>query len=675
MPETTPIWLEIVLDLAGGEVRVSARGGRSEQTEARPLGAGFDVSTLRRFAEAVQGAAMRGQPLGAEPIARAQALHEALFGGAIGQLRSELRGELRSRSPEAGGSPLLVRVMARDPELQALPWEAACEPGSALGFWGSTPDLLPVRGATSREPWQPREVRGAVRVLAIAPEGGPGPKVLQGALAGPIASGEIEWLEPIEGRAANETNLFNRLRREPMPHVLHVLGHGQVDAQGLPRLRLADRPDGEAFWLPVESLAQHLQAHARSVLRLVVLEACEGAAPSAFASAAETLVRAGADAVLAHLWPVRAEAARACSTQFYRALASASQGGDVARSLNDARRAMLASFEASAEAFSPVLYLRAPEAKLFDFGRRRLEPPRPSPPSPPGGADLAPALARLLRRPFSLVLGDRLKDERAALGSFRDRLHQGLARASDPAPSGLPMSALTQRYAFRQGAERLGTEFQKLFRADQGPPLVEALARVLGPGVHTTLSRNPWLEQSLAATQPGRTIQVIQPRDESVLVMRREANRDWQELDAPPAGLEPEHEALLLRPYRGYTPDQAFTRPLLTEDDYYQLGLHMLWANLPVDLTNAALSLLSYRPALIVGISLFTAHHRRLLHTLYERGLPRGSLVVLEPEDTERKLWEAGTGLPGKGSGVEVIEMPSESLCAALGAMPQGGGQ
>jgi hypothetical protein len=81
---------------------------------------------------------------------------------------------------------------------------------------------------------------------------------------------------------------------------------------------------------------------------------------------------------VAHLWPVKADVARACSEQLYRALAGADQGkGDVARCLNEARRAILAAFEGSAEAFSPVLYLRGPDGVLFDFKGRKVTPREP----------------------------------------------------------------------------------------------------------------------------------------------------------------------------------------------------------------------------------------------------------------------------------------------------------
>ena len=47
-------------------------------------------------------------------------------------------------------------------------------------------------------------------------------------------------------------------------------------------LRLAD-DDGKQAWLPVELLAEQLQKSFRGALRLIVLEACEGARASVFA--------------------------------------------------------------------------------------------------------------------------------------------------------------------------------------------------------------------------------------------------------------------------------------------------------------------------------------------------------------------------------------------------------
>ncbi len=105
--------------------------------------------------------------------------------------------------------------------------------------------------------------------------------------------------------------------------------------------------------------------------------ACSGARPGVFASAAEILARSGVDAVVAHLWPVRAEVARAAALDFYTHLIGAHNGsGDIGASVQASRRTLLAS---GADGFSPVLYLRGPDSRLFDLEGRRVRPPRPTP--------------------------------------------------------------------------------------------------------------------------------------------------------------------------------------------------------------------------------------------------------------------------------------------------------
>ncbi len=364
-PAVTPVWIELSIDRSGNEIRVSARGSRGEFVPARPLG--LDRDTLLEFSAAVARAASRGQSLSAAVIDESQAIQRAVLGGEVSALFARLR--------EASAGPLLVRLLVHDVELQAVPWEALCNAGEALGFWGTSPNVLPVRSVASSEPWQPREVRGAVKVLAIAPTGSAGLANLKQALAARIATGEVEWLDPVEGRAAKVPGILERLRCEPIPHVIHFLGHGGIDDQGRPALRMGDEDDEEK-WLPAEVLAQQLASSFRGVLRLIVLEACELAKPSAFASAAEILARAGADAVVAFLWPVRADLARTCSTEFYLVLVADRGAGDVARALNEARRATLGTHESSAEAMSPVVYLRGPDGNIFDFQSRTVAPPR-----------------------------------------------------------------------------------------------------------------------------------------------------------------------------------------------------------------------------------------------------------------------------------------------------------
>ena len=653
------MWIEFDLTSQGEVVTLFARGCRGEQTQASPLGVDHDMEALGRFAAAVRSAAMYRRPLGAPVMAEARALYRAVF--------NPENEALRVRLAEAGGAPIMLRLNLHNADLQAVPWEALCKPEEALGFWASSPDVFPVRGIVTSEPWQPRAVRSALRVLAIAPNDSTSLGVLQSALQGRIDSGEIEWLEPIVGNATSVPYLFDRLRREPIPHVLHFLGHGSHE-NGVAVLRLADSSDGEETWLPVELFAQHLKANFRGFLRLIVLEACEGARPLAFASAGEILARAGASAVVAHIWPVRADVASVFSRQLYRSLAGADRhAGDIGIAMNEGRRAILGGFDSSAEAFSPILYLRGTESGLFDFKGRKIEPVgrRVVARREPSGLD--PALERLLAKPFSLLLGDRFRDQRTAIAGFRDKLSKELVKSAAPVSPALSMGALTQRFALHRGAAKLSAEFQKAFRAGVAPaPYLETLAGIVGPGVHTTLLRLPWLELAIAEKQPQRTIYAIQPNEQGVMILRREANgEDWEELDKLPNDVDLDNEVVILRPYGGYTPEQVFARPLLTEDDY-ALGMSVLEDALPRDVVNAVLTKLSYRSALIMGLAIHTAHHRLLLHRIFPRGIPRGSLAIIDSEDGERSLWEKGLGLPGKDEGVAVIELSLEDLGTAL---------
>src|SRR5262249_12627724 len=146
------------------------------------------------------------------------------------------------------------------------------------------------------------------------------------------------------------------------------------------------------------------------------------------------------------------------------------------------------------------------------------------------------------------------------------------------------------------------------------------------------------LEEAVAELQPDRTIYVIQPGEESTMVFRREAGGEWETLDEPPSALDPSKDIILLRLYRGYTPELVFTRPLLAEDDYLH-GMRELRDTLPPDLATVTLSTLSYRPALIVSLPTPAWHHRMLLHRLYPRGIPRGSLALIDPAHADQPLY------------------------------------
>jgi hypothetical protein len=673
-PPVSELWLEIDIAQAGEEISATARGGQDVQPRPHTLGTRFTPQLVSQFGEWVKEAASRSASLrdflpGAQVLREAEALHQALFQQGLQESLYRLQGA-------AGSEPILLRFNPKSPALKAVPWEALCQPGPGLGFLGALPGVLLARGVESVKAWQPREVKGAVRLLVISPSDAEAPGRLRALLHESLQAGELEWLEPLTGPYASKAGVLDRLRREPIPHILHFIGHGGLDAQGAPCLQLASRV-GEDPELKVELLAMELESSFRNDLRLVVLEACEGAQPGGLISAAERLAQAGAGAVVAHLWPVKADVARHCSVAFYRSLTRAAvQRGDVARSLHDARRSILAGYQESAEAFSPVLYLRGHGSTLFDFRRRKVAPPSaPARTTPATPVDPAVgALLAMLQQPCSLVLGDHLLVDSwaVAVESFRQKLLRDLQPTPWATPEALPLSTLSQRYVLQFGARRLKSEFQALFR-DTLPalPLVEALARRLSPGFHLTLLRLPVLDHALAEHRPELALYVIQPSQEdkeAPLVLRHTAGLGWETLDAFPESFDPQREVALLRLYRGYQPDQGFDAPLLTEDDYL-LGVRDLRDVLPVDLSAQLQKELMHRPALLLAMSLRAWDHRHVLHSLFQhQRLPPGSAVLLEPEDLEAESWKKGRGLPGgpNPQGLPVIQAASAELARAL---------
>lgn len=657
--------MEIEIEAAGADIRASGRHGDVEKTPWRALGK--STSDFTSFAAAVSTLAASGKPLPPDLRNTAQSLQTAVLQRDIDALRARLAGD--------GQKPVLLRLALPPGELQDVPWEALCAPDQAMGFWATSPDVFPVRGVTTTEPLPPREIRGALSVLAVAPDGGRSLDALKLALDQRINAGEIEWLPPITGPDATVTTLFNRLNSgRTNPNVIHFLCHGgQKD--GVAAVRLAGREEDSATWLSVELLAQQLKSSLRGFLRLILLESCEGARSSSFASAAEILARAGADAVVAHLWPVKADVARACSENLYRALTSdGPTQGDIAASMNQARRALLGSFDASAEAFSPIIYLRSPTGLLFEFKRKPGAPtqaPASSTTAPKSTSKaLDPVALELLRQSFSLVLGDRTEEQIAAESGFRDRLREALTQAAVPAPPDLPLATLAQRFVMHNGTDSLNEEFQSAFtgESDGPPPFLDGIAKGLGAGPHITLLRLPWLEQAVAKAQPNRMIYVIQLGGGRVTLRTREPGGAWKKLERPPSSFDMQKEMVLLRLYGGYLPPRLiFSQPLLTEDDYIQ-GLREL-ESLPRDLTNQILSALFSRRALFLNISLYSSNHRLLLHTFYPQGVPRGSVAVLDPKDPERELWGKGVGMPGKNEGVDVVRSTADNLAAAIAEM------
>jgi len=210
---------------------------------------------------------------------------------------------------------------------------------------------------------------------------------------------ELTWLE---GQTSDD--LQRAMRRGPW-HILHFIGHGGFDVlrdEGL--ILLADE-QGKAAPLAATQLARLLQRQ-RSSLRLVLLNACEGARggqQDRFSSTAATLVGSGIPAVLAMQYDITDVAAVHFARTFYEALAD---NLPVDTAVADARNAINLRNRHSLEWATPVLYMRSPDGHLFALADAPAIPPVTAPtlaaPTSASRAEPTPVTIHTPRPPIEL---------------------------------------------------------------------------------------------------------------------------------------------------------------------------------------------------------------------------------------------------------------------------------
>jgi formylglycine-generating enzyme required for sulfatase activity len=287
---------------------------------------------------------------------------------------------------------------------------------------------------------------------------------------------ELSWLD---GQSADD--LQRAMRRGPW-HILHFIGHGSFDQgreEGL--IHLADAT-GKAAPLYATQLAR-LLARQRHDLRLVLLNACEGARGGRldlFAGTAATLVGSGIPAVLAMQYEITDDAAIAFARTFYEALAD---NLPVDTAVADARNAMTLRNRFSLEWGTPVLYLRAPDGRLFDLATTATatpaKTPAPTQPDPPP-VDLAvppaaseqPNLLTFVRSTLAHLYPDETSARRVAAdaGLPADRIafsghatnnwHAILAEAEKSGQMGAVLAVALKEYGGNQTLQAVAAMYQ-----------------------------------------------------------------------------------------------------------------------------------------------------------------------------------------------------------------------
>jgi hypothetical protein len=281
---------------------------------------------------------------------------------------------------------LRIRLRINVPKFHDLPWEYLYNPqfDQFLALSKDTPIIRYIELPYST---QALPVKTPIRILVMisSPEGYPQLNVeeewnrLNRAL-GPLIEKNLVVLSRLESPTLSA--LQQALRREQV-HIFHFIGHGKYFEHQQDGMLLLE--DVEHHGRPTSG--QHLGAllHDHHSLRLVVLNACEGARTSAedpYTGVAQTLVRQGIPAVLAMQFEIFEHAAITLAHEFYSAIAD---GYPVDAALSEARKAIFAG-DNDVEWGTPVLFMRIPNGVLF----------KPRPPVEKKSTDSsAPLLSRL----------------------------------------------------------------------------------------------------------------------------------------------------------------------------------------------------------------------------------------------------------------------------------------
>ncbi len=323
------------------------------------------TSVLRDLQPASQASGNAAKRLGGQ-------LFHCAFAGPI--------GNAFARSIEAAtqtGEGLRIRLRLTDvPELASLPWEYLHE--ERRGFLSLYHKTSIVRYLEVPQAVASLTVKPPLRVLVMAAS----PhrydrlsvetewKSLQTAFGNlPRGLAEIERLEK-----ATLSALQERLSKGDPVHVFHYIGHGGVDPKsGVSELVMEDEHH-YADLVDGQRLSVVLQNH--DSLRLVLLNACEGAAASVhdvFTGVAQSLIRQQLPATIAMQFKITDTAAVTLAKTFYEMLAC---GHSVDAAIAEARIAVFAQRH-NVEWGTPVLYLRSDDGHLFDVDTPPPDPAQP----------------------------------------------------------------------------------------------------------------------------------------------------------------------------------------------------------------------------------------------------------------------------------------------------------
>jgi tetratricopeptide (TPR) repeat protein len=374
-------------------------------------------------------------------------LYAALFSADVRSALQSSLDQARGRG-EAGGERVGVRVRLRlseVPELSSVPWEYIYNPSLNRFLVLSTETPL-VRYLDLPERIRPLRITAPLRVLVMVAGPSDYPRLdvrqewfnLKMAVA-PLQDAGLVELDLLE--TPTLTGLQRQLRKGDY-HVFHFIGHGAFDRNADDGLLLLEDDEGRGRPVSGQDLALLLHDHAP--LRLAVLNACEGALSASddpFAGVAQSLVQGGLPAVVAMQFEITDRAAIVFAHEFYRAMAD---GYPVDAAITEARKVLLTESRGSGlEWGTPVLYMRAPDGRVFDMQAPPQQAPQPAAENRSTGP-IPPALAPDTS-PLPTVTAAARPEPAAVAPDTRpvplEEVSAGATRTAEPVPRPTPEPA------------------------------------------------------------------------------------------------------------------------------------------------------------------------------------------------------------------------------------------
>lgn len=319
-------------------------------------------------------------------------LFAALFNGQVRDLYVSQRAQVQANAYLR----LRLDISESAPDVAQLPWEFMADNGVYLGTQVKTLLTRQLLNLTYGYTLKPLKVEDRPRVLVVIPRGS---KLATDREEANITQALTDAGLPfdaskdiLKGKVTLQRVLDTLARGEH--HILQFIGHGsfkeQADGQlhGVLRFNLPQEDVDEAEdeeWVTDSRLLNAFNNY--EWLKLVVLNACQSAVVAGpqdadraedkamalgtargFMGTAPALLRAGIPAVVAMQYRILDPVAVQFGTTFYKRLTEAGPwAGHVDIAATEARKACLANFPRDRGFATPVLYLRAPDGRLFDI--------------------------------------------------------------------------------------------------------------------------------------------------------------------------------------------------------------------------------------------------------------------------------------------------------------------